>query len=295
MHVSNGREYSPALTLHMFAEDIGLSFLPVGGSRRWPKGFEVRVTGSEDDQHKVFLLASSISHYEHHGDNETICDALTAIAQYVAHDGAALYEVIEDATDETKSVLFPFSPASVIRLPGFYLQIAPIRFWRVQPKFVLLPYRDVWRVSVPGALGGAARFRKLLKLLSKDLGLGPEFFRKDLEQMKLPREFSFTEYSRYEFAWVLRHTRRWGWTRRETNLTHTTEYYLLHRRLSFYWAMAVLREHVIQEFNRLLVRRAIQATVQVSGLPRPDDILRVQSQLRRGEIGFDEAFKMFKD
>jgi hypothetical protein len=46
---------------------------------------------------------------------------------------------------------------------------------------------------------------------------------RDIEENKFPQDFSFTDYHRYEFANLMRMTRMWGWTRRDTSSEFMTE------------------------------------------------------------------------
>lgn len=84
-------------------------------------------------------------------------------------------------------------------------------------------------------------------------------------------------------------TRLWGWDRRDHSQKHWNEYYFFHRFVRFRWAKTLLREHVLRELNVLLERLEIDARVLVKGLPSSEDVLKIQEQMRNGEISFSEA------
>jgi hypothetical protein len=63
------------------------------------------------------------------------------------------------------------------------------------------------------------------------------------------------------------------------------------RTLTFHWALALLREHIVSEFNLLLVRLGINAKLSVSGLLTPGEIMRIRDEMMEGKISFGKAFE----
>ena len=72
--------------------------------------------------------------------------------------------------------------------------------------------------------------------------------------------------------------------------SNCTEFFTIYKGITFRWAQAVLREHIISEINKLLSRLQIDAKIIVSGIPSSDDILLIRKQLLEGKINFQEAY-----
>lgn len=51
----------------------------------------------------------------------------------------------------------------------------------------------------------------------------------------------------------------------------------------------MLREHIVEEMNRLFVRLGIECELKVTGLPTPYDIMQTNSELLEGKISFGTA------
>ena len=144
---------------------------------------------------------------------------------------------------------------------------------------------------MPPCLGGARGYRSMLSRLARFDTLGPDFYRNDLERRRREPYFDFGSYIRMMQARDARLTRLWGWNRRDTNLDNQTEFFYFYRTITFAWAKAVLREHIIRELNRLLSRLEMGSEIVLSGLPTPDEILGVRRELLDGKVQFGEAYK----
>ena len=86
-------------------------------------------------------------------------------------------------------------------------------------------------------------------------------------------------------------TDSWGWNRRDPSLDHETEFFSFYRTITFHWAQAVLRNHIVDELNLFLKRLQLDSMITIQGLPTPDIILEVRGKMADGEISFTEAFK----
>jgi hypothetical protein len=133
-----------------------------------------------------------------------------------------------------------------------------------------------------------------LKELSAWSSLGPKFYEDDLKRRHLPKEFVFGDYRRAHQIQLYRATRDWGWGGRDWSLNYVTEYYQFYRHLTFKWAQAVLREHIVKEFNSLFRRLGIAARIVVEGLSSPRDILKVREQMQAGGLDFAGATKAIR-
>ncbi len=115
---------------------------------------------------------------------------------------------------------------------------------------------------------------------------------KDLEQHRTNSYFNFMEYRREVEIYECRVTRRWGWNRRDSSSSNWTEFELFYRIMTFRWAQATLREHILLELNLLLTRLGINAEIKVSGLPTSENILGLRSEMVFGNISYAKAHEV---
>ena len=155
------------------------------------------------------------------------------------------------------------------------------RWWTRRPR------ENAWGLGIPKSLGGAWRHRRTLRALERF-------------ERNRPPYGSVTWWDEWEEAeWWYRErqmiyraavARRWGWLPRHWPIwLGRTDYYAVHRAVRLRWAQAVLREHIVKEWNGLLHKLKIGARVVVRGLPSASEVERTQADLRAGEVRLDEA------
>src|SRR5581483_936499 len=244
----------------------------------------------EDRLRAVDLCASLVGN--HYGPQETVIAAMKEIGLHLAHQGQALFELLRNGEGSVVG-LWSFPPHGVYRFGGVYVQFLPRWGWhQLGRKYVVLKRDNVWRIGMPPELGGQRGYIKMLKSLSAWPSIGPNFYTEDLQRQELPRYFSFAAYRRAFEAHSYGATRTWGWNGRDWSLQHITEYYQFYRFLTFRWAHAVLRSHIIRQFNRLLAQIGISASLLLEGLRSPEEILNVRERRERGEIDFATASRL---
>ena len=288
---SGAYEIQP-LHRQIFQEDVQL--MGHLSSPRRGEEPKLRLEGAEEERSKVGALCSSMADYPRHWPEENVAGAIEKVVAHLADRGKAMFEIAAEAESSTLSLL-PFDPDHVWNLVLFYLQVAPPASWHdLDRKYALINKSGVWRVDMPQDLGGAAGFRKVLKELSAWSSLGPEFYHEDLKRRQLPKEFVFGDYRRAHQIQLYRVTRAWGWNGRDWSLDYVTEYYQFYRHLTFKWAQAVLREHIVREFNSLFRRLGISAQIIMEGPSSPADILKVREQMQAGVLDFAGATKAIR-
>ena len=277
-----------SLDRHMFIEDLQVRILP---SRWHSDETSVKLEGPEEECTRAGDLCASLGG-DHYRPEENVTGALKQIVLHLAHYGQVLLELLRDGNGSVVG-LWSFSPYRVYRLPGIYLQVVPRRsLHEAGKKYVILKRKNVWRIEMPRELGGARGYATMLDTLTAWPSLGPDFYAEDLKRQELPKDFNFSDYRKAFEAHRYRTTKAWGWNGRDWSLQYITEYYQFHRFLTSRWAQAVLRSHIVREFNRLLEQIGISALVVLEGLPSPEDILTARDRMTRGEIDFAEASKI---
>jgi len=283
-------EISPEL--HMFIEDVGLGVMP------WPSGcdeekrYEIQITGEEEYVAKAERILMSLARSDRANIEDLVSDAIGNVVHHVSWFGRALYEILLPANNKKQCMLKYFTDKRLLRMPLYYIQFIPRSDQELYGRRInFIPSEKVWEIRIPDRLGGYRKYRSLQKGLNQIQGFAPNFFRRHLEEKGHMPDISLETYWRETEVHKLRITNRWGWNGRETTQKYWTEFMYLYRTLTFEWARTVLREHVVVEINKLLHRLAIDATLEVSGLPTADDILDIREKMSAGELGFDEAYK----
>lgn len=275
--------------VHMFTEDVHLAVMPIGGRTEKHKEFSVILEGGNADCERVKQVLGSIGRHQWPSVDELVCDVAETIALYLAWGGAAAFEILIEENRAT--VLHNLTTRRLWRLPGCYLQVVPFSDWKVlKRRFAVIPAAQLWYVNMPGVLGGRFGHKTMLNRLGKCEILGPRFWRSDLERGKPERHFDVREYVRNAHIYCGLLTKHWGWNRRDWSQEWSIEFFTFYKAITFHWAQAVLREHIIAELNLLMVRLQIRCSVNVVGLPTSTEIMRVRNRLEEGTISFGDAF-----
>jgi hypothetical protein len=277
----------------MFIQDISSSVVPLWARRGRDERFKANISGTDVDRDRVIALLWSLGRDNRHDIEELVAGAIREIARHLSGYGRALYEVGRANEDQSVYLLSGFISARSFNLRWCWLQVVPTQdreLW--ERSITILPSRDVWVVRMPKLLGGYRGYRAILRKLNRFGNSGPNFWRDDLGHARsLPTYFNFMEYRREVEIFTTRITRKWGWNRRDFGDRNWTEFMQFFRTLTFHWAQALLREHIVSEFNLLLVRLGINAELSVSGLLTPGEILRIRDEMMEGKISFGKAFE----
>ncbi|MEH2564968.1 hypothetical protein [Bradyrhizobium sp. AZCC 2289] len=271
----------------MFMRDIPLSIMPIRA--RDAGTYNARIIGTNHEVERATALLQSLTRYARTNLKELVGDAITEIATNVAWYGRAPYEISN--RDDVR--LTSFTPRRLFVTPWLCVQAVPRtdrESWK--EAFILIPRRDLWVVEVPKALGGYHGYRKILRELARFRDTTPKFWMKDLERRQTDSHFNFVEYRREVEIYECRVTRRWGWNRRDFSSRNWTEFALFYRVMTFRWAQATLREHILLELNLLLSQLRIKAKIKVSGLPTPENILGLRSEMVFGNVSYSKAYEM---
>lgn len=275
----------------MFTQDVHLAVMPIGGKTEKHPEFAIRFEGNDKDCKRASELCSSLAQYDRLDVIEVVCDAVEEVALHLAWYGYAVHEIINVDEDNSKHHLYSFTSKRLYRVPGYFIQWVPKKDYEYfKKRYVIIPSKDIWEISMPSVLGGASGYRRLLSGLKRFEHIGPKFWRDDLENQIQTKGYNFQEYVRNTEIYYTKITKRWGWNRRDYSQRNCTEFFTVYKGVIFRWAQAVLREHIISEINKLLSRLQINAKIVVSGIPSADDILLIRQKLLEGKINFQETY-----
>ena len=258
----------------MFARDVTLGIMPIGGQSDRAPHYAVEIQGSSDE-HKTRAIAmlESLDGYNRHdytrSHAELLSDKVEIIARGLVWTGRVFFKISRNSENRAVSLFSGFTSGMLFHAFGWYLQIMP----RVQrspgePPYVFIPEKDIWNISMPEVLGGYRGHRSLLRDLGKSQSL-PHSRERDFFYAKI--------------------TALWGWHQPSDAGRNWTDFYSRYRWITLNWAQACLREHIVEEFNQLFQRLHIEAKIVVKGLPTPQKVLEVRQQMCEGKMSFSDA------
>ena len=304
---SSSADETPPPFLHMFIQDVQARIMPC---RHGPSSAELGAVfeGSEQDARVVTRLCIGLGEHSsiHDSPLELVSSAVRRVSQYLLWSGSVAFElpnVLEPSGEETLSSLSPrsFRPITgelLFRLPGrvIGMRTAKRREWEeALPIIVTRSHRAVWRVSMPRTLGGKSGYISVRRRLDKYPLTVPDWAPRSIGTEHQRVRFDVAAYRRLNSAYVARSSGPFSWDGRDTSVDRQTEFFLFYRTLTFYHALALLRQHIVDSFNRMVARQLeLNARVVLTGFRQPDDILETRRRMDRGEISFVEAVDQVK-
>jgi hypothetical protein len=281
----------------LFTRDLPLGITPLGSSFDRAHSIDLEPRDEETAQWLGQLLA--IGHRGAHDFAGAVEGLVESIAQYLGYYGEVYFEIFLDGSPSSA----PSESARALRLdalphgyvqhvPGFYLQAVPRSDWQEIGKWaVAIPTKSIWHVGLPATYGRPREHRAMLRRLDKLWGSTPDFLLADGD---LGRSAGY-DMDAHQLACSIaleRATNRWGTIPSLHQVKGTTEYFLIARGLQFQMSQAALREHIIDELNRLLQRIDPKGhRVVINGLPTSREIADALRSLHDGELSFAEAMK----
>ena len=274
----------------LLARDIPLGIVPIRGSRDHAS-FQVELSPPSDERATWLTHFLHIGHYEHHTLDEAVVEFVTTAATYIGYFGEVYLEVLHDAGGEPIQ-LDTLPPGRVVRAPRSYLQLIPkADRERVDGRrFVAIPKERMWRLDLPRQLGTAREHRRLLRRLAAwshptaPFALRPDFGRSS--------GYEFSAHRKASDRLLEKATKRWGTVlSQQRPVDGSAEYFYIARRLAFYQAQALLREHLIAQLNEQLAALGISHTVRMTGIPAAREISEALQRLQTGEVTFADALE----
>jgi hypothetical protein len=288
--------FMESLYAQFMKEDVGSFIMPIAkhySSRQ--ASFEAQFNGSEVEGQRLRTLVSQVPEHHDRDTSDLICDVVNSIGRSLSGHGFALFERLhrKNASVAQDCLLHEIYPRRVFRVPGGHLQVTPRDALPEmnRRRWVYLPNADLWRVEMPLELGGSAGYRKILSSVAR-LGDGmPDFYRADAIESGRLSGFDFKVRKQAVKKYGAALTRSFGYGFRDTDSESMTECYFVYRHITFAWAKAVIRNHIVAEINRLASKIGIVARIEVAGLPSPAEIIDIRQKAITGEIAFGAALE----
>lgn len=279
----------------MFVQDVHIAVMPLGGRFSSSRDYSVEIQGGPEQQFQAIVILKSLTSDNLNGrpdPKELLSDSVNHIAHYLASCGRSVYEIIRAKENDEAWRLYSFTDKRLPCVFGWYIQRVPKRdkHWLKQ-SYVRIPKEDIWEIEMPEALGGYRGYRKIIKKLIRYTQIVPSFLIDEMSNQKFPAYFNINNYRMEKELFIAKTTANWGWHMRSIGLKNWTEFYGMYRFITFDWAKACMREHIINELNQLFQRLDIEAEIVIKGLPTAREILKTRQQMCEGKISFDDASK----
>jgi hypothetical protein len=145
-------------------------------------------------------------------------------------------------------------------------------------------------------IGGKKTLKHIYKNLRYASMTVPEFISNSMKESITTNEllgsseFSFAKYQEIRELSIAKITSKLGWPARNRFRDNTLEYYQVHRQIIFAKNMALLRNYIVIEMNKLIHNRIGSYAITINGLPNYEDICKIQQDLISAKITLEEAY-----
>lgn len=269
--------------LNMFVEDLSNRIMPIGGASHYHKNFRVNITGSDKSMIGE-LFSDLVDAYDLSVEERLVSKLVREIGQKILWSGKSLFEITE--TDDSL-YLFSFTSRNTFKIPFYYIQLIPVEDWNFFDKKInIISAKNVIQIGLPNELGNKRRHKTLVRKIRNSDPQFPKFWQETLQKNDL--EFNLTDYRKSKDLYTLKLVKRWGWDKRGLANKHLNGFYQIYRTAQVAWAMAMLREHIVKELNKIFQTLNIDLSINIKGLPTANDIKKAQEHLINKEKDFEE-------
>lgn len=277
-------EYSGAT--FMFLEDIHLKIMPYRNS-----GFRATLLNADPDLERV--IASAIADHDYERDlGEGVEDFIRSATQTIFHHTEVYYEIeCERDTNGkvTKIKLHHIYSPSMKKVFGQYFQIinwGAAKHSQIRAGMWKIPSKKILHIRPPKELGGKRGVKRLLRRLVGLNKITPNFYLKAMEKNENVG-FDFDLYVKERYLETAIVTKKFGWNQRDFRDKNILEYYSVHRLLLETNALAIIRKHMLAEFNLALkTKMNIDNEVQIENLPTEESVSAERQRLQKGDLEF---------
>lgn len=287
----------PIFYAFMFIRDVHTGIMPFRSGSKY--SFKVSLSRKNQSMEKQLIKFLHIGQFSGWSLDDSLRETINTLSHYLATFGEVYLEIVhEDDKNKTginnkKLELLP--QGKILRVFSNYVQVVPFRNWeKGEKKFYIIPSSRIWHIKLPRKLGTPRQHRKMLKRLNLLSEPMPEFALQD-NTLGSSSKYDFMAHRRNKDIAVEQTTSGWGSISSLSQIKGTTEYYYIVNRLQATHSQALLREHILSELNKSLVRLGLKSIIKAEGLKSSTEILEALKKLEKGTIGFSEALEVTKD
>ena len=77
----------------------------------------------------------------------------------------------------------------------------------------------------------------------------------------------------------------------DSTSNYDDEFFYFFRSLRFRWALAVLRDHIVKEMNKFLLKQNVKAEIQLAGFCSPERVAELIRKSAQGLVHYAQALK----
>jgi hypothetical protein len=270
----------------MFVEDVQNSVVPYSTSR----SRDLIYLGGTDRELGATLL-SSIAQNGDRSDSGSAIEAIRGLARALAEHGSTRFELLraENGRGLIAQEVGIFRSLAVPAAGLFQYRLR--QPWDgARSRWAFVPTWRAWRVSLPPELGTPREQRHLLKTLAQASVYPPEEWMRPGQDVRVP--FDFTHFRDRQYAIRCRALQRWNWTQRTTDMNYSTEFFYMHQELQFARAIAMLREHIVDQLNKLFRQQFLDCAIRIESLLSAPEIRELMQKLVEHRLTFGEVMKV---
>lgn len=256
--------------------------------------FNVEVSPSNATEHAMNLFSSSRDRYD---SNEAVVSSfLSENTQLLILDGCAIFEVAELSKPQSSYTLKSVAVENLNFINGKVVQTVPENPSQGE-RTVELPLERVIRIDSPPWIESGQGFEFIVSNLIKESKRdSTPINHYEKTAQGLTSYFDYSEFRKMRETRILKLTRQSGWQGRTMYSANLTEHYFVIRFLRFVYNCFRLRDFLIGQYNTVVFPQLKNLgfpvdSITIKGLPSPENILKLQEKVEKGEIGFKEAME----
>lgn len=291
-HAESRRDEMEGMS-YIFTRDLQLGIMPSGYGNEAPD-YKVELRRGSHELEELLISFLDVGRSSADDLSEAVAEFVDTCTTYMSYWGEVVFEILYDDNEGKPEELDPLPPNTVKKIFGKYIQTIPKEDITSDGKrFLMLPSKHIWRLTLPGELGSVRQHRRMIRRLNELSDSTPRFTLEGLDfGGSVGYEFDYHHLNR-DIA-IERCTYRFGTIPSFGQLKHTMEYYYIANQLQSALAKALLREHIVKELNTLLIRLGMDNELIVRGIPTTEDIRAVAEELRQGKVSFADAISRAK-
>jgi hypothetical protein len=275
----------------MFRQDVNDRILPYSWNRD-EDAYQAKIVGEDKEVEIATSVLRTISRGTRYADKDLIASTLRELCLALTWNGKAYFEILNSQTTRAFGLAY-IPPRRAALLPFWLVQfVGKGAREQGKPQFICVPRSSIWAIEMPFSLGGVRGYRKMLRALNRSSAISSQHLldsssRRTFAGIRISYDFSLHMYIEHVQRTVS--TRSWGWHQRNYEARDITEYYFFFHQLKFARSIAVLREHLVCEVNKLFKMLGVKAAIELNGLLRPHEFDVLLHRMWEGNLNFTEA------
>jgi hypothetical protein len=289
----------------LFLENITTSIMPIGGKKLIGQPFFIKITPYSDEMKIKFniLFPSEFHSCEDIYDTleNTVSSFISNCVSGLLVFGKQYFEIVPVTFNpkfSNNNHILPFPMFTLVKINGIVMQIGkvviqiiPYKFWsQFGKKIIILSSESIFKLKFPKIIGSKKTLNNIIKGLN--IADGEHETVSQLLEHNLVEKFNFNIKDYYKELDInkARLIGSWGSLIRMTTKNNSLEYYEVYREIQYSYTLALFREYICSEMNKLLKIIGFNCEMTINGITSSTEIEKLKYRLERKEISFNEIF-----